>query len=98
MHRSRTKKRAESREIKAQSIKEEIKVSSIPACFMTEGIALDCHLFGDVLPVNALERAIVDDGQQQVFIRLVVPQGGARARHLGWIGGERCWMKGELVG
>jgi hypothetical protein len=64
---------------------------------MTEGIALDCHLFGDVLPVNALERAIVDDGQQQVFIRLVVPQGGARARHFGWMGGERCWMKGELI-
>jgi hypothetical protein len=46
-------------------------------------MALLFHFIRDALPVNSLERAGVNYGEQEVFIRLVVPLGTGSGGHDG---------------
>jgi hypothetical protein len=52
---------------------------SSPAGLMTEGIVLGLQLSRDRLPVDVSQVAILDDGEQEILVSLVIPHG----RHCG---------------
>ena len=45
----------------------------LPAGFMGEGVGFGLHLRGYRGPADALQITILDDGQEQVLVGLVVP-------------------------
>jgi len=53
---------------------------SSPAGLMAESIVLGLQLGRDRLPVNMSQVAILDDGEKEIFVSLMVPLGG----HRGW--------------
>lgn len=57
---------------------------------MGEGVALGGHLGGDGVPVEALQLALVDDGEEEV----AVGRGGPLGGHVG--GGGGCLCVGEV--
>lgn len=78
------------------------KYSDLPASFLCECVTSLYHLLCNVLPDDAVEFAAGDDGEQQVLVGLVVPDGRAwshcgywfciSARRIAWDvnQGENC--------
>lgn len=52
---------------------------NIPAGLMTESVVLGLQLGRDRLPVDVSQVAILDDGQQEILVSLMIPHG----RHSG---------------
>lgn len=40
---------------------------------MRKAVSLTCHLLSDLGPDNTLQRTLIDDSEEQVLVRLVVP-------------------------
>ncbi len=53
---------------------------SSPAGLMTESVVPRLQLGRDSLPVDVSQVAVLDDGEQEILVSLVVPHGG----HSGW--------------
>lgn len=52
---------------------------SSPAGLMTEGILLGLQLGRDRLPVDVSQVAVLDDGEKEILVSLMIPLG----RHFG---------------
>lgn len=76
-------------------------VGNIPTGFKSESVAFLVHLFSNGGPDNRLQVTPVDNGEEQVLVRLVIPNGRHVSGARGCVGNARecgeidCVWKGS---
>jgi hypothetical protein len=65
----------------------ENEAEDLPASLLGEGVALGLHLVRDISPFRRTWATCINDGEQEVFVGRVIPNGASCRSHDDCLGG-----------